>query len=169
KDIPFHVAPAHKLPFAKDGSFDTVTIVLALQNIENMSEVLREARRVLKRGGRLVFVLNHPAFRVIRHSSWGFDEAQKVQYRRIDRYLSGEKVMVDMHPGKRDSVRTVSFHRSLQDIVKALSKNGFAIMHLEEWISHKKSGKGPRQRAEDTARKEFPLFMMIEARTLAVR
>lgn len=35
---------------------------------------------------------------------------------------------------------------------------------MEEWISHKKSEKGPRQSAEDTARREFSLFLMLEAR-----
>ncbi|HVM73279.1 MAG TPA: class I SAM-dependent methyltransferase [Candidatus Paceibacterota bacterium] len=34
--IDFHVAPAHKLSFAKDASYDAATIVLAIQNIENI-------------------------------------------------------------------------------------------------------------------------------------
>ncbi len=67
-----------------------------------------------------------------------------------------------MHPGKKTRERTISYNRSLQDISKALRKNGFAITRLEEWISHKSSEKGPRQAAEDTARKEIPLFMLLE-------
>ena len=31
-------------------------------------------------------------------------------------------------------------------------------------LQHKKSGKGPRQHAEDIARKEIPLFMCLEAK-----
>ena len=61
-------------------------------------------------------------------------------------------------------VKTVSFHRPLQVYIKALTKAGFVVSRLEEWISHKKSGSGPRQAAEDTARKEIPLFLCIEAR-----
>ncbi len=166
KAIQFYAAPAHDLSFAKAASVDVATIVLALQNIENMAEALAEARRVLKPNGRLVLVLNHPTFRVLKHSSWGYDEERNIQYRRVDRYLSGERVAVDMHPGKKNSQQTISFHRSLQDISKALFKNGLSITRLEEWISHRKSGKGPRQKAEDIARKEFPLFMMIEARVI---
>jgi ubiquinone/menaquinone biosynthesis C-methylase UbiE len=160
--IPYYVAPAHLFSFAKDGAFDTALMVLALQNIENFSEACAEASRVLSPSGRMVLVINHPAFRVLRHSSWGYDENEKVQYRRVEQYLSSEKVMIDMHPSEKSAVQTVSYHRSLQDISKALFKQGFAITRFEEWISHKISAKGPRADAENTARKEIPLFMMIE-------
>ena len=162
REIPFHVAPAHRLRFAERGAYDTALIVLAIQNIERMDAVFAEANRVLAPHGRMVLVLNHPAFRVLKHSSWGYDDQARIQYRRVERYLSGKKVLVDMHPGKKDGAHTVSYHRSLQDISKSLHKNGFAISRLEEWISHRVSGKGPRQKAEDTARKEIPLFMMLE-------
>ena len=163
KDIPFYAAPAHKLSFAKDKSFDAASIVLAIQNIENITEVFAEIRRVLVPGGRFVIAMNHPVFRIPKRSSWGFDEKEKTQYRRIDGYLSASTAPILMHPGQAQSEATISYHRSLQDFTKALAKSGFAVTRLEEWISHKKSEAGPRQAAEDTARKEIPLFMMIEA------
>jgi ubiquinone/menaquinone biosynthesis C-methylase UbiE len=162
--ISYHIAPAHQLLFAKDASFDAATIVLAIQNIENISETFTEAHRVLKPGGRLVLVMNHPAFRSPKRTSWGWDEEAKVQYRRVDGYLSGATIPIEMHPGQAKSTQTISYHRSLQDFFKALSKAGFVVTKLEEWISHKKSEKGPKQAAEDTARKEIPLFLMLEAR-----
>ena len=165
-DVEYHVAPATNLSFAKDSQFDVVVCVLALQNIEDLAGVCKEARRVLKAKGRFVIVLNHPAFRVLRRSSWGWDEEAGVQYRRIDGYLSAAKISVDMHPGKGKSVQTISYHRSLQDFVKALRGAGLAVSQLEEWISHKESGKGPRQQGEDTARREIPLFVMLEARQI---
>ncbi len=87
RGISYHVAPAHKLAFAKAGQFDTAIIVLAIQNIGEMDATFAEAARVLTPRGRMVLVLNHPAFRVLKHSSWGYDEAAAVQYRRVDRYL----------------------------------------------------------------------------------
>ncbi len=161
-EIPFHVDPAHKLAFAKDKSFDAATIVLAIQNIENIDAVFAEAKRVLVPGGRLVLVMMHPAFRIPQRSAWGWDDEQRVQYRRVDSYLSAGKTELLVHPGKANSETTISYHRSLQDFFKSLSKNGFAVSKLEEWISHKKSGVGPRQKAEDMARKEIPLFLMLE-------
>ena len=162
--IDFYVAPAHNLSFAQDASYDAATIILAIQNIENIADAFAEANRVLKPGGRLILVMNHPAFRIPRRTSWGFDDASGIQYRRIDGYLSAATIPIDMHPGKSGSATTLSYHRSLQDFFKALSKAGFFVTRLEEWISHKKSEAGPRQNAEDTARKEIPLFLMLEAR-----
>ncbi len=162
--ITYHVAPANQLSFAPDESFDATTIILAIQNIEDMVGTFAEAARVLKKGGHLVLVIMHPAFRMPEFSSWGYDEEKRVQYRRVDRYLSPNRSELLVHPGKENSPVTVSYHRSLQDFSKALAQAGFAIARLEEWISHKKSGNGPRRVAEDRARTEIPLFMMIEAR-----
>jgi ubiquinone/menaquinone biosynthesis C-methylase UbiE len=159
----YMVAPSNKLSFAKDKAFDLVVCVLALQNIEDLQGTLKEVRRVLAPHGRFICVLNHPAFRVLKRSSWGWDEVLDTQYRRVDGYLSAAKVFVDMHPGASKTVRTISYHRSLQDIFKAFKAAGLAVAGLEEWVSHRASGKGPRQGAEDIARKEIPLFMALEA------
>lgn len=165
--VEWRAAPADALSFAKDASFDTVVVVLALQNIENLSGAVGEASRVLVPGGSLVFVLNHPVFRVPKKSSWGFDEAANTQYRRLDTYLSEFAEEIDMDPGKEKGKRTtVSFHRPLQLYIKVLAKHGFGVVGLEEWISNKKSQPGPRQKPEDIARKEFPLFLMVKAQKL---
>lgn len=167
KAIAFTVSDASALSFAKSGAYDIAYCVLALQNIEKAGETFKEAARVLKRGGRFVFVLNHPAFRIPKASSWGFDEKTHTQYRRIDRYLSPAKEKIDMTPGKKvNKEYTVSFHRPLQDYMKYMRAAGLAATRMEEWISHRKSGSGPRRKAEDTARKEFPLFLAIEATKL---
>jgi ubiquinone/menaquinone biosynthesis C-methylase UbiE len=167
KEITFHVAPAHKAPFLKDASVDAIVIVLAIQNIEDVSLVFAECARVLKKSGRMILVLNHPTFRVPQSSDWNFIDG--VLYRMVGKYLSESKVSIDMTPGEKDpkkKIKTISFHRPLQYYMKLLSKNGFAITRLEEWISHKQSGKGPRQIAEDKARKEIPLFMCIEVKKI---
>ncbi len=164
-EITFHVSSADSVPFLKDASFDVVMIVLAIQNIEKYMSVIAESSRVLVQGGRLFIVMNHPAFRIPGKSSWAFDEEKDVQFRRVDGYLSESSVEIKMEPGKdsKEGQKTVSFHRPLQAYVKSLQKSGFAVSRLEEWTSHKKSEKGGRQIAEDRARNEIPLFLMLEA------
>ena len=164
KEIEYVVAPAEKLPF-KDRGFDKATIILALQNLENVNGVLREAKRILKPSGTLYLVLNHPAFRIPKGSGWGWNEAEKLQYRRIDQYLSESKVKIQTHPGDKPNEHTLTFHRPLQFYFKALQKAGFAVTRLEEWESHRKSEPGPRAKEENRIRKEIPMFLMLEARS----
>lgn len=58
------------LPFP-DGSFDSVTFVACLNHIPNRKEVLREARRVLAPGGRILATNLTPLASRIWHS-WAF-------------------------------------------------------------------------------------------------
>lgn len=162
-DIRYEVAPADKMD-VPESSFDIAICVLALQNIRNLSGTLAAVSKALKPGGEFLFVLNHPAFRVPRRSSWGFDADTNTQFRRVDGYLSESEHKIQMHPGADTSVTTISYHRPLQTYVSELARNGFAVVGLEEWISHRKSEKGPREQAENRARKEFPLFLMVKAR-----
>lgn len=164
KNIEYHVSPADNIKFCADKSVDSILIVLALQNIQNADEVLKECARVLKKNGSMFLVLNHPAFRGPKISSWAWDEKEKVQYRRINEYLSESKIEIDMHPGKNNSEKTVSFHRPLQWYFKMLRKSGFGVVKCEEWISHREPTRGPRFAAEDRARKEFPLFLFLECK-----
>jgi ubiquinone/menaquinone biosynthesis C-methylase UbiE len=161
-DIAFHVSPAHKLTMLKDHSIDSIVMILAIQNIKEVKEVLVECKRVLKPEGNMIIVMNHPAYRIPGGSSWEWDERAKKQYRRIDQYLSEKTIEIAMHPGAKPHEKTVSFHRPLQYYVKLARNAGFAITSLEEWISHKSSQRGPRQKEEDRIRKEIPLFLMLE-------
>jgi ubiquinone/menaquinone biosynthesis C-methylase UbiE len=172
KNISFHVASAHKQEFAKTGYFTRASIILALDNIRELPEAVAELTRVLVRGGRLYIVINHPAFRVIGGSSWGYDERKHVQYRRLEAYMSESSKKVVMNPGKTTEdgvgagVTTTTFHRPMSTYVGALAQAGFAVTNMAEWVSHKKSERGPRSKAEDKARKEFPLFLAMSARKL---
>src|SRR3989338_1670830 len=67
--LTFHVAPANNLAFARDGSANKATIIMAIQNIEDLDGTFRECRRILEPSGTLTLVLNHPAFRIPQASS----------------------------------------------------------------------------------------------------
>lgn len=155
----FQVADVTK-KLSLPSDFSHAAIILALQNMEEPKGVLKNARAALRHGGKLYIVLNHPCFRIPRQSSWGYDEEKKIQYRRVDRYLSPMQIPIQTHPGKPDRGETMSYHLSLTDYSKALFETGFVIEQMEEWISNKKS-EGGRAKIEDTAREEFPLFITL--------
>jgi len=145
-------------------SFDGAICLLAIQNIDEILPVFADAAKVLKPGARLVVVMNHPSFRQLRQSGWGWDENRKLQYRRVDKYLGAYDVPVQAHPGSAPDVVTHSFHRPLQAYVKALAKNGFSLVDLEEWASHKSSDSGPKAKAENASRAEIPMFLALVAK-----
>lgn len=158
--IDYRRLDASSLDGLPDGQFDAASAILCIQNMRSLDLVARECSRVLSRSGRMLWVINHPCFRIPRQSSWGFDEAKKMQYRRVDLYMSPLEIPIAMHPGRGPaSEATVSFHRNLQDMVHVMRSAGFLLSGLEEWCSHKQSETGKRAKAEDRARREFPLFM----------
>lgn len=145
--------------------FDKACFILSLQNMERGQGAIANARKHLKPGGKLLLVLNHPCFRIPRQSGWGVDEAAKLQYRRVNGYMSPMKIPIEMHPGKNKDSVTYSFHHPLSTYALWLEQERFSIARIEEWCSDKKS-EGSKARMEDRARKEIPLFMALLAEAI---
>lgn len=158
----YRVGDARELSFLSENSFAAAACLLAIQNIHPIAPVFAAVARVLRPMGRFVIVMMHPAFRNPKETHWGWDEQQKVQYRRVDKYLLPRKVPIVTHPGKGKDY-TWTFHKPLEAYIKAARTAGLLIDALEEWPSHKTSTSGPRAPAENTARKEIPMFLALRA------
>ncbi len=143
--------------------FDVATMILCLQNMKDPFAAIKNASKLLKENGTFVIVLNHPCFRIPRQSSWQVDSAKKLQYRRMDRYLSPLEIPIEMHPGKKTETQTWSFHYPLKDYFFWLNQAGFSVVYLDEWCSDKEST-GGAAKMENRARNEFPLFLAIFAK-----
>lgn len=163
----YYVADATKgLPVPSD-SFDHAVCILALQNMKDGAATIANIGSTLKHGGDFVLVINHPSFRIPRQSSWGKDESNKLEYRRVNRYLSALEIPINAHPGLSDSPLTWTYHNPLEYYVKAMKSAGLVVSDLEEWTSDKVSV-GKAAKGENRARAEFPLFMAIRAVKLSV-
>ncbi|OGK64536.1 hypothetical protein A2313_04675 [Candidatus Roizmanbacteria bacterium RIFOXYB2_FULL_41_10] len=168
--IDHRLAPTHQfvvgditkpLPIAKGLLYDKIAVILVMQNLAGLTGLFANIRDHLANRGSAVIVLNHPYFRLPRQSSWQIDEANKIQYRRINRYQTNMKVPIVMNPGQKEGKKiTWSFHYPLWQISQAIFDHGLVIDKIEEWISDKKSV-GKAAKMENLARQEFPLFMAI--------
>ncbi|MBU6414060.1 MAG: methyltransferase domain-containing protein [Planctomycetes bacterium] len=164
----YHVGDARAL----DGlsNFDRATCIMALMNIEPLAPVFEGVCGALKPGGLFVAILLHPAFRQPGQTSWGWEQGRTghVQYRRVDRYLGATQQSIVMNPGAVASgkapVTTLTFHRPISSYIGALAQAGLVVDALEEWSSTRTSEPGPRAEAENTARREIPMFLAIRAR-----
>ncbi|MFG0305392.1 MAG: methyltransferase domain-containing protein [Phycisphaerales bacterium JB040] len=166
--LSFEVGDAQRLA-AGLGEFDGACCVLALMNIEDLDGAMRSVGDRLRAGGRFVGVVMHPAFRVTGASDWDYDDrgGVPVQYRRVGAYLSDRSDEIVMNPGGvSDGARPVvtrTHHRPIGRYVRSCAQAGLLVDSVEEWISTRTSQPGPRAEAENTARREIPLFLAFRA------
>ncbi len=144
-------------------TFTHATIILAIQNMEFPEQVFKNAAKYLEKGAKLIIVMNHPAFRIPRQSSWQIDEQKKLQFRRMDRYYNPMQIPIQAHPSQGElSASTISFHYPISKYVNWLKNAGFYVADMEEWCSDKVST-GKAAKMENRSRDEFPMFMTIIA------
>ena len=126
--VELHRASADALPFA-DAGFDAVVSLWTHTDVDDFPAVLREAARVLRPGGPLVYVGAHPCF-VGPHSR--FIAAEGVPtllpgYRNTERYDGGPAIGPD---GLR--ARVGAAHLPLGLFVHSFLEAGLAIERFEE-------------------------------------
>lgn len=78
-DVDVIVEDTAKLPF-DDKTFDTITIVATLNHIPNRTQVLLEAKRVLKDSGKLIVTMIPPKISRVWHGirkPWDADQSER--------------------------------------------------------------------------------------------
>jgi SAM-dependent methyltransferase len=160
----FIVGDAADLPSVRglrSGGYDAAVFLLSIQDMDPLERVLASAAWALRPSGRIVVLMTHPAFRQPRHSGWGYDEARKLQYRRVDAYLTPMAVPMTSL-GRGPPTRT--FHRPVSRYVNALAAVGFAVDAMLE-PPDLPSDERPRssKRASARADAEIPLFLGVRA------
>jgi ubiquinone/menaquinone biosynthesis C-methylase UbiE len=154
------------LPELDAASFDAAIFMLSIQDMDPLEDVLGSAAWALKPGGRVCMLLTHPAFRVPRQSGWGWDDGRKLQYRRVDRYLTSLAVPMKTAAGNRRFV-TRSFHRPLGRYINGLAGAGLLVERMLEVPAHRANSPPERKDAADRARREIPLFLGLRARKVS--
>lgn len=139
--------------------FDATVFLLSIQDMNPLEAVIQSASGVLRKAGRVVILMTHPCFRVPRQSGWGYDEKRKLQYRRVDRYLTPLPVPMKPYPGNGT---TISFHRPLSEYINTLAEHGLLVDSLQEITTYKASP----NKAERLAEQEIPVFLALRARKL---
>ncbi len=159
----FHVCDAACLATAPEiagGIYDAAMFMMSIQDIAPLDAALRSVGEALRPNGRIVMIMMHPCFRVPRQSGWGYDAQRRLQFRRIDRYLSPLEVPMKEHGGGLKA--TVSFHRPLEAYVNGLREQRFSVDALRE-IAVEDAGLSQPGKAERAAFREIPMFLALRA------
>jgi SAM-dependent methyltransferase len=142
--IEYHVADAADLSFIASASFDLAFSFMALMDITDYESAIGEAYRVLKGGGRFVFMITHPCFEQRWHDGkliggWETrvldDGSREFLYLWVEDYFTRHDEVVDwpLKGGRRPyAFTTTSYHRTLADYVNALSEKGFVVTRMDE-------------------------------------
>lgn len=134
----FVLADAARLPASPDlsaGSADAAVFMLSIQDMEPLDDVLASAAWLLKPSGRIVIFMMHPCFRIPRQSGWGWDNDRRLQYRRVDSYLTPQQVPVrPITRGRPGSIK--AYHQPLEAYMNGLIKTGFRLRADESFCAH---------------------------------
>lgn len=158
------------VPQLEPNSFDVITLVLALQNIDYITALWRGVSGLLQPDGVFIAVMMHPYYRIPQHSDWLLQPKQKRQSRLVWNYLSSKEIDIVINPGQAahggEPVLAKHFHRPWQAYVNTMANAGLLVEHMEEWTSHKEEQEGRHKLAKDTARDEIPLFLAFRCRKI---
>lgn len=119
-------AEAAALPFPPE-TFDAVVACLVFEHIESLDEAIGEVARVLRPGGRFLFLLNHPLLQT-PGSGWIDDTILEEQYWRIGPYLVEDHTLEEVEK----DVWIPFIHRPLSRYVNAMSAAGLLVTRMEE-------------------------------------
>ncbi len=114
---------------AEDESFDAAVACLVFEHIAEVDTALAEVARVLRPGGRFLFLLNHPLLQT-PGSGWIDDQVldPPEQYWRIGPYLTEADTVEEVERG----VFIRFYHRPLHRYLNAAYDAGLGLVRMEE-------------------------------------
>ena len=119
-------ADAAALPFSS-AAFDAVVACLVFEHIEAVDQAIHEVGRVLRPGGRFLFLLNHPLLQT-PDSGWIDDTILEEQYWRIGAYLTEDQRLEEVEKG----IFIPFIHRPLSRYINAMAAAGLLVTYMAE-------------------------------------
>lgn len=126
------VAQAPPLPI-RDRSLDGVYLVLVLEHIPDHRKVLSEGSRVVRAGGKLAVVMNHPVWTAPESTPIEDDDGEILW--RPGKYFSEG---ISEVPAGEDSL--VFHHRSMASLLQTAADSGWSLERIVERPHHDLEG-----------------------------
>ena len=127
-EVSYARAGAVPLPF-RSSSFEAAIACLVFEHIEDLDGALAEVARVLRPGGRFLFLLNHPLLQT-PGSGWIDDQVldPPEQYWRVGPYLPEASTVEQVERG----VFIRFEHRPLHRYLNSARAHGLVLDHMDE-------------------------------------
>lgn len=172
--IDYYVSDAADLREFSSDCFDVVTCSMALMDIEDYEDAIREVARVMKKGGRFIFSITHPCFEwgatMANGQSigeWKYEEGtenspeRKALHLEIKRYFGIVRCKTSWTMKRLvEPFKTTSFHRTLTDYFQALYENCLLVRRL---VEPRPTTEGAQKYPQLRKHKKIPHSIIIEA------
>ncbi len=119
-DAPVVRAELPELNWLRNGVVDTAFMVLVLEHLSGL-EVLAQAARVVRPGGQLIIVMNHPAFTASGAGPILDPTDGEVLWRWGDYFAAAAAPMATAH------ANVTFYHRPLADVLNAAAAAGWSL------------------------------------------
>jgi ubiquinone/menaquinone biosynthesis C-methylase UbiE len=143
----FFEGSSNNMKFLKSNSFDMIVSNIAFMDIKNINGTINECSRVLKKGGKFVFSLTHPAFinyekKKLEKNCYGKLRKYMTPFEKEHKHFSGVKV----------------YHRPIEYYMKSLFDNGFVVTGFFEIATRHSKGKVIKNKKLANLKEEIPTF-----------
>jgi len=129
-NIDYHIGTAENLKFFKKEEFDIVLSIFSLQYINNMDKCFREIKRVLKKGGKIIFSLDHPFYSVISPETMKI--CSDYNYSAVNRKIRTSDIIEKKEWGEGNKSEFIFYFRKISDISNSLINAGLNIQKIIE-------------------------------------
>ncbi len=166
RGIKYYLRNASKLSNIKSNYFDIILCNMALFDIANVKNTIKECNRVLKNKGNFIFSLTHPCFAVPYITNCQKQKRDKkiIFSRQVLKYYKIRKIKHDIWEGNKF---VNWYHRPLSFYINLLVKNNLYITTFNELIEKDLHKNEKRFKNDYKYKKEYweeiPSFLVIEA------
>lgn len=136
--INYRIGTGENLRAYKNNEFDIVLAVFSIQYIKNLSKSLNEINRVLKKGGKFIFSLDHPFYSVVSPKTMKVEE----NYNKcvLNETIKTTDIIDTQKWHNANSHKFIFFFRNISEIYNNLFRSGLIVEKIIESVSKKNNG-----------------------------
>lgn len=153
-NVEFICKPIEDISF-KPESFDVVISSLAFHYIKSFEDIVVKITSCLKKGGVLVFSVEHPVFTAYGSQDWYRDDSGNILHFPVDNYF---------YEGERKAVflgeEVIKYHKTLTTYINTLLQNGFELLNIVEPYPDEEMLNNPQMKDE----MRRPMMLLVSAR-----
>ncbi len=134
--IKYNIGTGENLNQFKNEEFDIVLSVFAIQYIKNIDKCFNEINRILKKGGKFIFSLDHPFYSIISSNTLKIE--RNYNNSGLNKNIKTSDIIDKKIWQEGDTQKFIVYFRKISDIYGSLVRSNFVVKEIIESISNNK-------------------------------